>query len=177
MPIRAFAANGQASTADVSNAIRQVVKSGADVINMSFGLPRDSKAIRRAIEFASQQSVELIAAAGNDGTSRRQYPAMYQSVLAVGATDRHDEKADFSNFGSYLDVGAPGVGIYSAYPNGQFGWGDGTSYSAALASGVAALVLSRRSPGATQVIKATAVVCCGGQLGRGRIDALDAVNH
>jgi thermitase len=177
MPVRAFDSNGIGTAANVGNAIRYAARNGADVINMSFGVSTESAPIRSAIEFASRQGAVLIVAAGNSNTSVPQYPASDEDVLAVGATDNADNKADFSNYGSHIAVGAPGVSIYSAYPGGRFAWGDGTSYATAFVSGEAALVLSVGGGDADQIIRDTAVPCCGGLLGNGRIDALAAVSR
>jgi thermitase len=176
MPIRAFDSNGSAKAADLNDAIIWAVNNGADVINMSWGLGVDSNLLSAAISFADSFGVVMIAAAGNEGTTSLQWPAAESAVLAVGATDQNDNRASFSNYGNWLGVGAPGVGIYSAYPNNRWAWWDGTSFSTAFVSGEAALVISDGGSNVTQTIKNTARSCCSNQLGSGRIDCLAAVN-
>jgi thermitase len=175
MPLRAFTPGGAGAASDVALAIRKAVLAGADVINMSFGYSTRSAAIEQAIHFADVRGATLIAAAGNRSSSIPQYPAEYNEVLAVGATDSSDNIASFSNRGSWVDVGAPGVSIYSAYPGGQFAWWDGTSFAAPFVSGAAALVISSRSGDPLQKIPGNTDTCCGGLFANGRINAWRAV--
>jgi subtilisin family serine protease len=185
MPLRAFDPDGMGKISDVAVAIRWAVRHGADVINMSFGVPGGSTpaVLRAAIDYATRRGVVLVASAGNDNTSSPEYPASDEDVLAVAATDSGDVKASFSNYGSHIDVSAPGVSIYSAFPGGRFGWGSGTSYAAAFVSGEAALVLSAGRSTVREAIVASAVNIdrlnpgFAGLLGRGRIDALGAVRR
>jgi thermitase len=184
LPVRAFDANGVGAASNIGKAIRYAVRQGSNVLNLSFGLTTQSAPIQKAIDFAWQQEVVLIAAAGNGNTSAPQYPASDDlRVLAVAATDQNDVKAGFSNYGSHIDVSAPGVSIYSAYPGGSYASWEGTSFSAPFVSGEAALVLSHGSGDAGQVIQDTAVNIDAlnpgyrGLLGRGRIDALAAVSQ
>lgn len=175
MPIRAFDSTGTAKTVDLNDAIIWAANNGADVINMSWGLGTDSQLLNSAIAYADSLGVIMIAAAGNEGSTTKQWPAANNRVLAVGATDQNDNRASFSNYGNWLGVGAPGVSIYSAYPNNRWAWWDGTSFSTALVSGEAALILSDGGSNVIQTIKDTATACCSGQLGSGRIDCLAAV--
>jgi thermitase len=141
--------------------------------------------IRTAIQFAARQRIVLIASAGNKNTnSLPPYPASDNlRVIAVAATDPADVKADFSNYGLYIDVCAPGVNIYSAYPEGRFAWGSGTSFAVPFVSGSAALVLSTGDSNAGQAVEETAIPIdhlnpsFRGLLGWGRIDARAAVSH
>jgi subtilisin family serine protease len=125
--------------------------------------------------------VSLAAAAGNDNTSRPQYPAAYSGVMTTAATDLRDKKAKFSNFGKYIFVDAPGVNIISAYPGGYYSIVSGTSFSAPAVAATAALVRSLRTTGVAKSIAGGAVNInsrnprYAGQLGHGRIDVLDAV--
>lgn len=182
LPVRALGPDGRGKASNVGKAIRLAARQGADVINMSFGALAEPLPIRQAIAFAASQGATLIASAGNRNTSAPQYPASDAAVLAVAATDEADRKADFSNYGSHIAVCAPGVGIYSAFPGGDYAIADGTSYAAPFVSGVAALVLSAGTGSPNVIIKATAVNIDAlnpgfrGLLGNGRVNALAAVS-
>ncbi len=142
LPLRAFTADGTSTSFTVARAIRYAVEKGALVLNLSFGMVGFSRLIDRALEEARERGVIAVASAGNDGRPLSQYPASDESVLAVAATDEADRKADFSNYGRHVDLSAPGVGVYSAYPGALFGWASGTSFAAAFVSGSAAVLLS-----------------------------------
>jgi hypothetical protein len=87
----------------------------------------------------------VVAAMGNDNTGSPSYPAAYPGVIAVAATDSADHKASFSNFGNWVDVSAPGVGIWSTYWDDTYASLNGTSMASPHVAGVAALILSRNS--------------------------------
>jgi subtilisin family serine protease len=193
MPIRAFDAEGRGTTFDIAQAIQYAANRGALVINMSFGLSTRSFALEAAISLARNQGAFMVASAGNEGDDVKQYPAAYDQVIAVAATDANDVIADFSNFGSHIAVCAPGVGVYSAYPGSRFGIWSGTSFSAPFVAGEAALLysttprLTRRTAitrnRINRAITETAVNIdannpgLAGQLGAGRIDVLEAVRR
>lgn len=120
---------------------------GAKVINMSLGGPSYSDMLRQAIEYAYNKGVLVVAAAGNANTSTPSYPASFPHVLAVGATDTNDNKASFSNWGSWVHVSAPGVSIYSTLPTynnalkqTRYGYLSGTSMATPFVSGLGALL-------------------------------------
>ena len=115
---------------------------GADVINMSFGTLDQSKVLKDAVEYANKNGVTMFGSAGNDNTDDRQYPAAYDKVVSVTATDLWDFKAPFSNFGDSIDVSAPGVAIIAPYPGGYYAVVSGTSFAAPIAAGEAALLRS-----------------------------------
>ena len=103
---------------------------GSNVINMSLGGTYDSQAVREAVNAAWDAGVVIVAAAGNDGVNESFYPARYDHVIAVAATDANDAKAGFSNFGAdWVDVAAPGSSILSTAPDHSNRiWGTGVKY-------------------------------------------------
>jgi subtilisin family serine protease len=182
MPLRVFDDSGSADLFTISKAIRYAVDHGAQVINMSFGTLDNSQAIKSAITYASNRSVVLVASAGNNGTSAPQYPAAWTGVVTAAATDLWDQKATFSNYGSSVYVDAPGVNIFSTYPGGSYAVVSGTSFSAPIIAGTAALIRAQQSSGVAAKIAAGALnidsknPAYAHQLGYGRIDVTAAVN-
>jgi subtilisin family serine protease len=181
MPLRAFDDEGGADLFTLAKAVHYARKNGAQVINMSFGTLTDSAVLREAIEAARNQNIVLVASAGNNNVSSPQYPASYEGVIGVAATDLMDVKASFSNYGRMVFVTAPGTNIISAYPGGEYYTVSGTSFSAPITAGTAALTRSLRVSGVPRSIAAGAVNIdlknwrYYGQLGYGRIDALKTV--
>lgn len=114
----------------------------ADVISMSFTSTINDPGIHFAITDAYNMGTVSVAAAGNEYTNIERYPAAWPEVIGVGATDENDAKALFSNYGSWVDVGAPGVSIKTT-TIGDYGYDSGTSFSAPFVSGLAGLMLSQ----------------------------------
>ncbi|MFC4056588.1 S8 family serine peptidase [Actinomadura syzygii] len=133
----------------VAQGIRYAVDHGADIINMSLGGGRQfyngTASQESAIKYALGKGVVLIASAGNDGSgaNRKNFPAAYPGVIAVGALDRRLRLWKDSNRRSHAAVCAPGVDIVSADASNGYVVGTGTSASSAMVAGVAALVRSR----------------------------------
>jgi thermitase len=155
--------SGIGSSSGLANGINWAVSNGAKVINMSLGV-RASRTLETAVNNAWSKGVVLVAAAGNGGNQTKIYPGAYPNVIAVAATDNHDAKASFSTYGaSWVDIAAPGVNVYSTFPNHTFvlgtqnkrafGYdvGNGTSMSSAIVAGAAALAW-RSQPDATNKI-------------------------
>ena len=141
------------------DAIIDAVDNGARVINMSFGGP-SSTALDAAIAYAVQNNVVLVACSMNYYSSTVSYPASHQDVIAVGAIDQSNNRADFSNYGTNLDVVAPGVGILSTILNNDYDKDNGTSFAAPQVSAIAALILSVRPDlNAQQVRNAIETTC------------------
>lgn len=126
--------------ARIAKGINWSTNNGADVINLSLGGPQRSAVIRRAVNRAWDRGVVVVAAAGNDGSFERQYPAAYLRVMAVSATDRYDRKARFSQRGKWLSVAAPGVDILSTIPGGYDRY-SGTSMASPNVAGLAGLMV------------------------------------
>lgn len=108
MPLRVLNRFGSGSNGDIADAVRFAADNGADVINMSLGGPYPSKILSDSIRYAHSRGVVVIAAAGNSGWSRRAYPAANEHVIAVAATQYDRTTTFYSNFGSYIDIAAPG---------------------------------------------------------------------
>jgi thermitase len=124
----------------IANCIIWSANEGAKVINLSLGGPYSSKTLEQAVNYAWSQGAVLTAAAGNSGNRSRTYPAYYKNVIAVAATDQNDKKASFSSYGTWVDVAAPGVNIYSTYPGNTYKYANGTSMATPHVAGLAALV-------------------------------------
>nr|WP_055507646.1 S8 family serine peptidase [Nonomuraea pusilla] len=132
----------------LAKGIRYAADQGADVISMSLGgrggAPEGSPAEEEAVRYALARGAVLVASSGNDGatTNRRNFPAAYPGVMAVGAVDRRLRVARFSNRQPYLSVVAPGTGVVTADGADGYVVGDGTSSATAVVAGIAALVRS-----------------------------------
>src|SRR6267378_2959846 len=181
MPLRVFDDQGNADVFSIVKAIHYAVNNGADVINMSFGLESQSPAVKKAVEFATSHGVTVVASAGNNDSKVHQYPAAYNDVLGIASTDLQDKKASFSNYGDDVFVTAPGVNIISAYPGGYYAMASGTSFSAPLVAGEAAVLRSARWKGTSRAIAKGAVDInaknpkYNGKLGSGRIDIMNSL--
>jgi subtilisin family serine protease len=143
MNLRAGTSLGFLEEDDVAAAMVYAVENGAQIINMSFGDEVASPLLRDVVQFAYSQNCVLVASAGNANTERIHFPSGFAETISVGATDFEDELAGFSNFGSSVDVVAPGVNLLTTTRGNQYGAFSGTSASAPLVSGLAALVLSK----------------------------------
>jgi type VII secretion-associated serine protease mycosin len=173
LPIRVLDANGSGYTSDVAEGIIYAADHGARVVNLSLGGPDPSAAMQTAIQYANSKGAVVLAAAGNNAQTGNptMYPAAYPEAIAVAATDTANNRASFSNYGSYVDIAAPGVNILSAWGSGdsQYAWASGTSMATPFAASVAALIVARTpSLSASQVaarIKATAT-----DIGAGGVD-------
>ena len=151
MPVKVLGDDGSGSSDGVAQGIRYAVDNGADVINMSLGgsSEDDIPSLRSAVEYAASQGVIVISAAGNNGdsTTMEFFPAAYATDwgLAVGAVDRDNEMANFSNRAGDTKlayVTAPGASVLSTTPNNSYDSYNGTSMAAPHVAGVVALMLS-----------------------------------
>ncbi|KKN40751.1 hypothetical protein LCGC14_0730210 [marine sediment metagenome] len=132
---------GSGSHADFRSGMIHAVNQGADIISYSGG-GSDSATKREGVDYAINNGVMVIAAAGNDNVNTPLYPAAYPGVIAVSATDQNDVKASFSNYGSWIDVSAPGVAIASTGMGNSYWLMNGTSMATPHVSGLAALIKS-----------------------------------
>jgi subtilisin family serine protease len=172
MPLKAFAGDGSSDLFNIVRAIYYATDHGANVISMSFEITQNSASLQGAIQYALSKNVVIVASSGNDGQQIMVYPAAYNLVIGVGSTSNSDAKSSFTNFGTNaVFIGAPGEGIVTTYPGGNYAAGWGTSFSAPLIAGEAALVLQARPtyhPGdvANAISRGTSVP----QMGHGRAD-------
>ncbi|MCB9366690.1 MAG: S8 family peptidase [Calditrichaeota bacterium] len=118
------------------------IANGSNILNMSYGGPGFSSTAQAATVAAWNAGLMLFGASGNDNQSSIQYPAGYENVIAVNATNQSDHKAGFSNYGTWTDISAPGVSIPSTVINGGYQSWDGTSMASPNAAGAAALLWS-----------------------------------
>lgn len=156
---------GMGSSSGLANGINWAVQNGARVINMSLVVGA-STTLETAVNNAWNAGVVLVAAAGNGGNTSMNYPAAYLNVIAVGATDNNDKKASFSTYGTWVDVAAPGVSVYSTFPNHRFvlareynrsqGYdiGSGTSMASPIVVAVAALAWSANPTASNSAVRA-----------------------
>ncbi|MGD1038230.1 MAG: S8 family serine peptidase [Roseiarcus sp.] len=184
---RAFDSEGAGPVGEtlwLLEAIDWAARERASVVNMSFAGPPDP-ALHAILAAAFAKGVTLVAAAGNAGPkSPPLYPAADERALAVTATDADDKLYPKANVGGYIAVAAPGVDVLLPAPQASYALETGTSVSAALVSGVAALLIERRPAATPTEIRAwltsTAEPLGGGgrsdEFGAGLVDARRAVN-
>ena len=145
LAVKVLSASGSGFYSTVAQGITYAADHGARIINLSLRGTVSSAILQDAINYAWNKGVLIVAAAGNDGSNAAVYPAAYPHVLAVAATDWNDNHWSLSNYGDYVDLAAPGVGIYStdwAGGVGPYASRSGTSMAAPHVAAVAALVLS-----------------------------------
>ncbi len=157
--LRAFDKNGEGEEDDVASAIIYAVKMGAKVINMSFGDKIYSQVLKDVIEYAHSKNVVLVASAGNSASYLTHYPSGFNEVISVGAIQQDELLASFSNYGSTIDLVAPGTQILSTTLDNKYQKVSGTSVSAPFVSAAAAMLLSVKNftnDEIKQILKSTA---------------------
>jgi thermitase len=172
--------DGRCRASAIAKGIIWAVDNGAEVINVSIEIREPSAELEAAVNYAWNNGAIVIAAAGNEGSQSPVYPAAYENVIAVAATEPDDTRAMLSNYGAWVDVAAPGYDIYSTLPENEYGYKTGTSFATAYVSGLAAILFDTLSDtngnGYLNDEVATALTSgCqevnGFEVGYGRIDA------
>ena len=181
LPLKAFSSNGTGNLSNIIAALYYAVQHNANVVNMSFDLSYSSPALSQAISYANNAGVVLVAAAGNENTSARVYPAaMNGYVVGIASTTDWDSRSSFSNYGSSdVWIAAPGESIISTYPGGTYGSESGTSFSSPLVAGTVALMLSAKQSGFNQSQAAKALAnaqVLTPDLNHGRLNVYQAVS-
>lgn len=180
LPLKAFSANGTGYLSNIIAALYYAQQHGANVVNMSFDLSAPSSALSNAVSRLNQSGLILVAAAGNENTSARVYPASLNgNVVGVASTTDYDARSSFSNYGTWdVLLAAPGENIISTYPGGTYGSSSGTSFSSPIVAGTVALCLNLK-PGLTQSKAASALSharLLTPDLNHGRLDTYQALS-
>ena len=172
----------------IASGMSWAVDNGAKVINMSLGSYSASRTMQKAVRSAWNRGVVIVAAAGNDNVNLRHYPAAYSQCIAVAATNQSDLKASFSNYGSWVDVAAPGVNIWSTLPNHPYVIRDeygtslnyddlgGTSMASPFVAGIAGLVWSTSYGTSNESVRARIESTCDVIAGTGTYWAYGRAN-
>lgn len=184
LAVRSFAGEGESADGTsfaILKGLDWAASKGARIVNMSFAGPADAM-LHEMLDKAHARGIVLIAAVGNAGPrSAPLYPAAYAAVIGVTATDADDKLLPLANRGPQVAIAAPGVDILAVAPNEQYALTSGTSVAAAHVSGVAALLLARKStltPSALRralVSSAHRIPGKARDVGAGIVDALGAV--
>ncbi|MEB3188501.1 MAG: S8 family peptidase [bacterium] len=192
LPVRVLGARA-GSAATIAEGLIWAADHGADVVNMSLGFYDENETVAKAVQYALSKNVVLVATMGNNNLEKKRYPAAYPGVIAVGSSDRADNKSTFSNFGAWMSVSAPGTEILSTFPTypvaiqgpAKYAVLSGTSMAAPLVAGLCGLVRSKNpgmAPAAVKQVLETTAVDLGESgadknFGNGRIDAFAALSR
>ncbi|MFH1316980.1 MAG: S8 family peptidase [Candidatus Woesearchaeota archaeon] len=139
--VKVLSDEGFGSEVLVNQGIEWCIDNDIDVLNMSLGSSYSTSIGEELCRYAAESGILLVAAAGNEGFGRS-YPASYPGVISVAAVDKDNEHAEFSNICDTLDLSAPGVNIFSAWPGNAYNVISGTSMASPHVAGVCALGVS-----------------------------------
>jgi subtilisin family serine protease len=147
MPLRVLDTEGYGDVFTIAEAVHFAAQNHADVLNLSLGSPSRSTLLQEVIKDAAANGVLVAAAAGNSNSLVAEYPAAGNGVVAfadglvaVTSVNMNDRKSGFANYGSWVDMAAPGEGIRSAFPVNKYAYWSGTSMATPFVSGQAALI-------------------------------------
>jgi len=185
MPVKILDQDGRGPVSAFAQGIRYAVDNGAQIVNVSAGIPIPSQAMEAAVTYAIGKGIIVVAASGNQADGVSNYPAAYPNVIAVSASTIDDKITDFSSYGSYVWLAAPGQDIVSTYykDGDTYAQLSGTSASTPYVSGTISLMLSQRGTllpkMVREILRATAVdIDSAGfdpRSGYGRLDTLHSV--
>lgn len=139
--IKVLGDNGSGTDSVIIEGIRDAIANDVDIINMSLGGAGYNQLMQDAINDAYEAGIAVFASAGNGGTSAVLYPAAYQHVICIAAVNSGGVRGGFSNYGSWVDLSAPGESIYSTLRTSA-GTKSGTSMACPVAAGEAAVILA-----------------------------------
>lgn len=172
--------NGTTATSTIVKCIEYAADAGAHIVNISYtGV--SSNSVNEAAIYARNKGTLVIYSAGNDGRLHSSWPD-WESVTVIGASDKNDNKASYSAYGPYVDLLAPGNSITSTAPYiNNYNTGNGTSYAAPIAAGVAALIFSINpdfTPEEVESFLKEGAIDMGNsyQHGHGRINAYESLD-
>jgi len=148
IPVKVLDSSNQGTWGGVANGIVFAVDAGANVINLSLGGASVTQAVTDAILYAAAHNVVVVAAAGNGRSNTPFYPAAMDEVIGVAATRNDDTRWSLSNYGSFVELSAPGYAIYSTYNDMNntyhgYTYMSGTSMAAPHVAGLAGLLFSQ----------------------------------
>ncbi|WP_290809941.1 S8 family peptidase [Halovivax sp.] len=179
--VKVLDSGGSGSFSDIAAGITWTADQGIDIGSLSLGGSSGTSELQDACQYAQEQGTLLVAAAGNDGECSDcvSYPAAYDEVMAVSATDEDDELASFSSTGPEVEIAAPGVDVYSTYINNSYDTLSGTSMACPHVSGGAAHLMAAgySNAEARQRLKDTAddICRCEEDQGAGRLNVAAAL--
>jgi Subtilisin-like serine proteases len=193
MPVKAMDKTGEGTDDIIADGIVWAVNHGADIINLSLGSDTETAILRSAVEYAVENGVLVVAAAGNFNPQKESnpginYPASYPNVIAVTATDSNDRIANISATGSESVLSAPGMNIVSDYwtkdEGSTYAVADGTSMASSFVVGVAAMIWSKHPDWPAEQVKIAlengakdlGIPGRDDQFGFGRVDAEQSVH-
>lgn len=130
------------TTAYATNGVNYAISIGARIINMSLGTASEDLLLKEALQKAYDSDILIVCSAGNDGTDATHYPSAYDTTIGVIASDKEGNKRSDASYGTDNFISAPGERNYSTIPPGSYGYKSGSSMSAGVVSGVAALLIS-----------------------------------
>lgn len=142
IPVKVLTGPGTGDYVTLSQGIMYAAAKGAKIINLSLGGYVDNPILAQTISLLNGQGIIFVASAGNDATDIPVYPASYSQVISVASVNANNGLSSFSNFGETVDVAAPGEDIVSTSLGGALVKRSGTSYSAAIVSGLIANLLA-----------------------------------
>lgn len=185
--VKVLDGRGYGTLSGVAKGIEWAIKNNMNIINMSLGSSSSSEILKEWCDLAYNSGILVVAAAGNSGNSlgigdKVEYPAKYDSVIAVAATDSNNRRGYFSSHGPAIEISAPGVSIYSTYPNNGYTTMSGTSMACPHVCGVAALVWSSNPKLTNKQVRQRLVDTAKdlgneNHYGAGLVQAFDAINN